>query len=113
MPMAASSLALGRALRVLMMTRYVASRVLTPVIPNRPATWPDAMLMAEPVMKAPIATSGINSTIQPNLMSPKKRRTTPEIRARLRAIASPSSSGCTFCTERMMFPTMVDMTATV
>ena len=56
------------------MTLYVESRVvagLVKVIPINEGTCPDAMLIAEPVMKADMAGSEMKSTSHPSLRSPR------------------------------------------
>jgi hypothetical protein len=96
-----------------MNTRYAGSRVLTPLMPMRVGTWPTAMLIAEPVIKAVIAVRGIHSTIQPTRARPIKRTMLPEIRAKVLTISSAGISGYSSWTLMTIFPTIVDMTATV
>lgn len=102
----------GRFFKVLMMTLYVASRVLTPVMPIKAGTWPAAMLIAEPVMKALIAARVMNSTIQPRRARPRKRTMEPPMIARADAVTSGATSGSLSCTLSTTFPVTVDKTAT-
>jgi len=71
------------------------------------------MLIAAPVMKDVIATSGMSSTMRPRRVSPINKRTAPAMTDKARAMSGASSLGCVFCTLMTMLPTMVDMTATV
>jgi len=113
-PIAASNFVLGRPLSELMMTRYVESRVLTSEIPRSPGTCPEAMEMAEPVMKAASETTGINSTIQPRRTKPRKRTMEPQMTASAEAITHGtfSYSGCALITLSTTVPVTVDRTAT-
>lgn len=107
-PIAASSLVFGRCLKLLMITKYVGPRVLNPVIPIKFATCPAAMLMAEPVMNAAIAVSGIYSTTNPSRNRPSAVTIEPAMSARPDAMACAGRCG----DSAIMFPTSVDMTAT-
>lgn len=107
-PIAASSFVDGRCLKLLMMTRYVGPRVLNPVMPIKFETCPAAMLMAEPVMNAAIAVSGIYSTTNPSRSRPSPVTIEPAMSARPDAIACAGRCG----DSAMTFPTSVDMTAT-
>ena len=49
------------------------------------------MEIADPVMKAEMATMGMNSTMNPNLMRPRKSNTAPQIKASVRAISLASN----------------------
>lgn len=95
-PMAASSLVLGRYFSVLMMTRYVESRVVQGFgkeMPIMVGTWPTRMLIADPVMNADRATRGIMSTIQPSRMAPIKRTMAPQRMASAEAMKCDGRSG--------------------
>jgi hypothetical protein len=92
-PKAASIDVVGRPLSVLMMTLYGASRVLTPLMPISLGTWPAAMLTAEPVMKAQMDGSGMNSTTQPRRARPRKQMMAPAMMARAEAMTWPGTSG--------------------
>lgn len=107
-PIAASSFVEGRCLKLLMMTKYVGPRVLNPDMPIKFETCPAAMLMAEPVMNAAIAVSGIYSTTKPSRNSPNKVTMEPAMSARPDAMACPERCG----EDAITFPTSVDMTAT-
>lgn len=111
-PIAALRFVRGRFLRVLMNTKYGASRVLTPVIPIRAGIWPTAMLIALPVMKALIAAKVMNSTIQPSRARPRNRTMAPLTIAKDDAVMSAGTSGSLSCTLRTTFPVTVDRTAT-
>lgn len=56
-------------------------------------TCPEAMEIADPVMKAEMATMGMNSTMKPNLMRPRKSSTAPQMNASVRAISPATKSG--------------------
>ena len=124
---------LGRPLRVLIMTWYVAARVLgcniskpisrrkekekiahlKPVMPMRPGTWPTAMLMAEPVMKPLTAGAGMNSTSQPIRRRPTPRTMQPVKKANNVAISGPDHSfGWCASTCWIICATVTDITAT-
>ncbi len=60
-----------------------------------------------------MAISGMNSTMKPALIRPRKSSTQPERRASARAMLSADISGCSAWTRSTTFPTIVDMTATV
>lgn len=107
-PIAASIFVDGRCLKLLMMTKYVGPRVLNPDIPIKFETCPAAMLMAEPVMNAAIAVSGIYSTTNPRRNRPNAVTIEPAISARPDATACAGRCG----DATTMFPTSVDMTAT-
>ena len=72
-----------------------------------------AMLMAEPVMKAEIAISGMKSTIQPQRIKPMNRMIAPQITAKAEAISG-GGIGVVWLwlTLVIIFPTSVDITAT-
>lgn len=81
---------------MLMMTRYVESRVVQGFgkeMPIMVGTWPTRMLMADPVMKADRATSGIMSTIHPRRIAPMKRTMAPQRMARAEAMKCAGRSG--------------------
>lgn len=86
--MAASSLEVGRYLRLLMMTIYVASPLVlnSELSPSKLWTWPEQMLSADPVMKAEMAGRGIKSTIKPKRAKPKKQTIAPHMMAMAEAI---------------------------
>lgn len=111
-PIAASSVVWGRPFKVLMMTLYVEARVSKPVIPIKVGTWPAAMLMADPVMKADIETRGIRSTIRPKRANPIATMMAPAIIAMHPAISAGATFGWVFLALVMIFPTSVDTTAT-
>lgn len=111
-PMAASNFVTGRPFKVLMMTRYVWSRVSNPVMPIKFGTWPTAMLMADPVMNAEIADNEINSTIRPILIKPMKVMMQPQMMARAEATTCAGISGFDFATSVTTSPTRSDITAT-
>ena len=111
--MAASMVELGRYFKVLIMTKYVEARVLKEAVsPNNVGTWPAAMLIADPVIKAEIAVRGMKSTIHPHRINPMKQTIEPAIIAKAEAMTGPGTSGWVACTWRMTFPVRVDMTAT-
>jgi hypothetical protein len=97
---------------MLMITLYVASRVEKPVMPIMAGTWPTAMLMAEPVMKAEIAGNEIKSTIQPRRAKPRKRTMAPEMMANEDATMSLGTPGSLSSAFRMTEPVTVERTAT-
>jgi len=88
-PMAAFRSVLGSPFNVFINTLYVASRVEKPVIPIIVGIWPTAMLIAEPVMKAEMAVSEMNSTNHPSLARPMKQTIEPAIRASADATCQP------------------------
>lgn len=113
-PIAASSLVLGRYLRVSMKTLYVTPLGSKPglAIPIKAGTWPTAMLMADPVMKAEMETKGIKSTIHPTRKSPMAVMIHPAMTAKDEARTWPSNFGWVFAALATIWPTKVDMTAT-
>ena len=110
--MAASNFVPGRPFKVLMMTRYVWSRVSNPVMPIKFGTWPTAMLMADPVMKADIADNEINSTIRPIRIKPMNVIMQPQMMARADATTWAGMSGFDLDTSVTTSPTRSDITAT-
>ena len=78
MPIAASSRAVGKPLRVSIKTRYGASRVLTPWMPRAVGICVDMMVILAAVTNAEIGIYGMNSMIHPRRSSPKKSSTAPE-----------------------------------
>lgn len=95
-----------------MTTRYVESRELKPVSPSKAGTWPTAMLIAEPVMKAEMAVSEIRSTIQPQRTRPMVTMMHPAINAKADATTFALNSGFVAATWVTIVPTSVDITAT-
>lgn len=86
--------------------------MLTPTSPSIVGICPAAMLIAEPVINAEIAHSGMKSTIQPARIKPMKRTIEPAIIASAEAITWPGMEGATSRAWRTMLPVTVDMTAT-
>lgn len=112
-PIAALRLVSGKCLNELMITLYVASRVLNFVLnPIMVGTCPAAMLIADPVMKAEMAARVMNSVSQPSLANPRKQMIPPQTMARADATTWAGTLGSFLWTSVMTFPVMVDMTAT-
>lgn len=112
-PMAASKFECLSCFKVLMMTRYVGSRVFRSLLmPIIVGTWPAAMLMADPVMNAVMEVREIKSTIHPIRRRPIATMIHPQITAKADAITCPSISGLMSWALITTLPTIVDMTAT-
>lgn len=76
---------------------------LKPEMPINPGTWPETMLMAEPVMKPLTAGAGMNSTSQPILKSPIARTMKPQMKASVVAMSDACHlSGNLASTEAMI-----------
>lgn len=82
MPMAASMCILGSPLTVFSKTRYGASLVFIPLMPNAVGICVDKIVMPAEVTNADIGIYGMNSMIQPNLQSPKNSKTAPVMKLR-------------------------------
>lgn len=111
-PRAASMVVVGNPLSVLMITKYGATRVFTPLMPISLGTWPEMMLMAEPVMNEQMDGRGMNSTSQPRRARPMKQMMAPAITAKAEAITWPGTSGSLVAALRTTSPVTWDMTAT-
>lgn len=78
--------------------------MLKPLIPIKLGTWPAAMLIAEPVIKADIATSGMRSTIQPTRINPMKMIIQPAITAKAEAMTCDGISGSDSLARSVIWP---------
>lgn len=83
------------------------------LIPRRDGTWPQAMVMADPVMKPAMAVKGINSIRKSSRRRPMPRVMMPQKKARVVAIwGAVNSLPVDARTDAMTFAVCRDITAT-
>lgn len=99
--------------KVLIIIWYAGSRVLNSAVwPSNVLTWPEQIVMADPVTNEAIDGRGMNSMMNPNRANPMNVMRLPHDTVIARAICGPGILGCMLCTSVMTVPITVETTAT-